>query len=647
MGVALRSRRGRHGSTSAPGATCLTARRAPRDTLAVRRTLLLASALLAPLHALGQSGVPAEALRAGPTPARVEAHGPVAFAREFSAARDGDTLRLIYTENGRNGRATLRSAALRAEGAALLRTRDDVTLADDARTVSLAWSQGRGAAVYVIPRRPPPPLAPGQRRPSRAPAVGVPASTRDPLGPSNLSGGDVVVQRLDAEGRAQGAPVTLFTENARLTRLSAAWVGDRLLVAWTGGAVTDDEVRVTVRARSLSRDGAPTRLVATHSGLHGDIGDTLEVTPDEGGGASLWVSASHCAAETSAPPGLSPPEDPSLNIEAPRRVLMPQQAMRDAPGLPVRCGPLSLFRVRLDARDEVLGRDPLAPLARDLAARAGERWILAVNTPQGVTLARGTSGNDGFALRSLDGAAITPEVPAARMQDLALRQRASEETTIVEAPVPPPDAARFDPGEVALLAAAGDASITVARGRRALHRLDAAGAARAFAVAPRSVTALQALDGATPWLLTREGAWSGAVRWSPLTPSADGAEPARWAVASPLSTPPPGSPPPLWDEAFARLWTRARAARAVFMRHENSAGALAARPEAPTDPRMPAIIANRTRLRGRWESVCGQLRGRASQLARGGAGPDVMQGVNSLCEIHADLQLGVPINPAL
>jgi hypothetical protein len=182
------------------------------------------------------------------------------------------------------------------------------------------------------------------------------------------------------------------------------------------------------------------------------------------------VSASYCAAETSAPPGLSPPEDPSLNIEAPRRVLMPQQAMRDAPGLPVRCGPLSLFRVRLDARDEVLGRDPLAPLARDLAARAGERWILAVNTPQGVTLARGTSGNDGFALRSFDGAAITPEVPAARMQDLALRQRASEETTIVEAPVPPPDAARFDPGEVALLAAAGDASITVARGRRASTR---------------------------------------------------------------------------------------------------------------------------------------------------------------------------------
>lgn len=571
----------------------------------------------------------------------------MAFAREFSAARDGDTLRFVYTENGRSGRATLRSASLRAEGAALLRTRDDVTLADDARTVALAWSQGRGAVVYVIPRRPPPPLAPGARRPSRAPAVGVPASTRDPLGPSNLSGGDVVVQRLDAEGRALGAPVTLFTENARLTRVSAAWVGDRLLVAWTGGAVTDDEVRVTVRARSLSADGAPTRLVATHSGLLGDIGDTLEVTPEEGGGASLWVSGSHCAAETSAPPALTAPEDPSVNIEAPRRVLMPQQPMRDAPGAPVVCGPLSLHRVRLDARDEVLTRDAVAPLARDLAVRVGERWILAASGPEGVTLARGTLGAGGLTLRSLDGASLTPAAPTPRLQDLALRQRATAEPALVEAPVPPPDAARFDPAEIALLTAAGDVSVTVARGRRALHLLDAAGAARPFAVAPRSVTAVQALGGASPWLLSREGAWSGAVRWSPLVAPADGAEPARWAVASPLPTPPQSAPPPLWDEAFARLWTRARTARAVFMRHENSAGALAARPEAPTDPRMPAVIANRNRLRGRWESVCGQLRGRASQLARGGAGPDVMQGVNSLCEIHADLQLGVPVNPAL
>ncbi|MFO0624645.1 MAG: hypothetical protein U0325_03440 [Polyangiales bacterium] len=575
----------------------------------------------------------------------MEAHGPVAFAREFAAARDGDTLRVIYTENGRGGRATLRSASLRAEGAALVRTREDVTLAEDARTVALAWSQGAcrggvcGAAAASAP------VGAGGASAVARPGGGVPASTRDPLGPSNLSGGDVVVQRLDAEGRAEGAPVTLFTENARLTRVSAAWVGARFLVAWTGGAVTDDEVRVTVRARALAADGTPTRLVATHSGLLGDIGDTLDITADEGGGASLWVSASHCAADASAPPAITPPEDPSANIEAPRRVLMPQQPMRDAPGVPVRCGPLSLFRVRLDARDDVASRDALVPLARDLAVRAGDGWIVAVNGPQGVTFARATLQGSAFTLRALDGAAITAGVPAPRTLDLALRQRAGEEPAIVEAPVAPPDATTFDPGEVALLTAGGEAAVAVARGRRVLHLLDAAGVARVFAVAPRAVTALQALEGATPWLLAREGVWSGAVRWAPVAPPAG--EPTRWAVASPLPVPPPVAPPVLWDETFARLWTRARAARAVFMRHENSAGALAARPEAPTDPRMPAILANRARLRGRWESVCGQLRGRASQLARGSAGADVTQGVNSLCEIHADLQLGVPINPAL
>jgi len=83
------------------------------------------------------------------------------------------------------------------------------------------------------------------------------------------------------------------------------------------------------------------------------------------------------------------------------------------------------------------------------------------------------------------------------------------------------------------------------------------------------------------------------------------------------------------------------------MRHENTAGALAARPEAPTDPRMPGILSQRARLRARWESVCGGLLTRAAQLARRGAGPAVSQGAQSLCEMHPDLVLGAPINQAL
>jgi len=55
----------------------------------------------------------------------------------------------------------------------------------------------------------------------------------------------------------------------------------------------------------------------------------------------------------------------------------------------------------------------------------------------------------------------------------------------------------------------------------------------------------------------------------------------------------------------------------------------------------------RTNLRSRWESACAALRRRATVLARNGAGDALLQGVGPLCEIHADLVLGQPIDPSL
>ncbi|MEZ4393979.1 MAG: hypothetical protein R3A48_23140 [Polyangiales bacterium] len=613
------------------------------------RTLpwLLATPLLVSQGVSAQS-MPAEAARSGATPPRVERGDAVAFVREFDAAREGAELRVVYTENGPGGRATLRSALLRAEGDALVRARPDVTLAPDARTVALAWSGGRGAVVYVVPRRPPPPAAPGERRRRRAPAVGVPPSTRDPLGPSDLSGGEIRVQRLGAQGEARGAPVTVFSENARLSRVAAAWSGERLVVAWTGGAVTDDEVRVTVRARALDANLAPTRAAVTGVGVLGDIGDTLRVTPDPSG-ATLWVSASHCAAMSPVTEGLTPPSDPSERISPARRSLMPQQEMHDAPGAPIACDPLSLYRVRLGAGGEVRSREALTPLARDVAAAAGEGWIVASRGESGVSLARARFEGAGASLRALDGAPWRAVVAPPRPQDLSLREPAATDAELVDAPVAPPDRDRFDPSTVALVAAtaAGDL-VAVAEGRAVLHAVPRDGAPRVLSRAPRGVAAIEVLDGATPWLLAREGQWSGALRWTTLD-----APPADWREVSPVpprAAPPqryPTTAPYVWDEAFARLWTRARAARGLFMRHENTAGAMAARPEAPTDPRMPAVLAARGRLRNRWEGACAQLRARATQLARQGAGQDILRGVQQLCEVHPDLQLGVPVNPAL
>lgn len=583
---------------------------------------------------------PAEASRAGPTPARVDEGGIVAFARSSVAQRQGDALLLAYTENGPGGRSTLRSAWLRLENGGLVRAREDLTLAPDARTLALAWTGERGALAYVVPRRPPP-LVPGAPVRRRTPAVGVPASTDDPLGPSNLSGGDLMVQRLDGEGRPQGAPVTVFTENARLGLVRAAWVGDRLVVAWAGATVTDDEVRTTVRLRTISREGVPLRAFATHTGLTGDVGDALEIVPRDDGGLDLVLSAIACGSEVPAGEAISPPADPSAEIEAPRRVLMPQQAPRDAPGPPLGCGPLALHRIRLDANDRVLERRELSPLAADLAARAGDRWLVRVPVGETAIFAAGRLTGERLELRGPGGDSLEVHARTPRAQVLSLRRRPDEDPALAEHPLAPPE-----DDAVALLGIGTGGAVRVSRDRRVL-RWHAEGGDEgvilARAVAP--IAEVSVLDGASPWIVLREGIWSGPVRW--LTPAHRAPQPWPRTMPVSVSARPPPPNPYVWDESFARLWVRARTARAIFMRHENSAGALAARPEAPTDPRMPAVIANRTRLRQRWETACGALQTRASQLARRGAGGEVTQAVQQLCEIHADLQLGVPINPAL
>ncbi|MDB4931439.1 MAG: hypothetical protein JWM10_3923, partial [Myxococcaceae bacterium] len=173
-----------------------------------------------------------------------------------------------------------------------------------------------------------------------------------------------------------------------------------------------------------------------------------------------------------------------------------------------------------------------------------------------------------------------------------------------------------------------------------------------LATSPLGFASVTLLPGAPALALTREGVWSGPVRaWILDRPElATVALPRATVVPAPA---PAAAPRPAItepddnDEAVARLWVRVRTARANVRRHENMAGALAARPEAPTDPRMPPILGQRARLRSRWESLCGGLTTRAAQLARRGVGPGVTQGAQSLCEMHPDLVLGQPINPAL
>ena len=109
----------------------------------------------APAAALAQLP-PLEATRAGPHPRAVTQGAVMVFARAFAAARDGDRVLVVYIEND-GPRGALRSAlfarTVGADGATTLaRTRDDVPLAPNVRSLSLAWDGRRGAVAFVVPR---------------------------------------------------------------------------------------------------------------------------------------------------------------------------------------------------------------------------------------------------------------------------------------------------------------------------------------------------------------------------------------------------------------------------------------------------------------------------------------------------------------
>lgn len=632
--------------------------------------LTLLGVALAPARAAAQHP-PLEAVRPGPRPATASHGEPIAFARSFSAARDGQRVLVVYIENN-NGAGALRSALFTvtpsSSGAATLaRAREDLTLAPDVRSVSLTWDGARGAVAYIVPR--PPVGASPHHGGGRTPAVGVPASTDDPFGPSTSSGGTVTLLTLDAQGAGAALPRAVFVENGRLFRAAvlrepAAWA-----LAWTGATVTDDEVRGTVRALRLHDDEARTRPMASASGFSGDPGDTLRLVR-VGDRTVLTFSGARCVAREGAPP--PPPsanDDPSAGIEPPGRNPQPQAVPRRAPGPPVECGPPSLHLAELRP-DDTLGPLVSGPwLASDAVSFAGDAAFAALGRgPSSTAVARIplTASGFGAPTEAPRGAALTlaaaPRYAPAVVTNLT-RPPPDADVTVRDLPVAPPEEVTASnvalafaaPRAVAASSAPGGPLVVVSADRHALA-FARDGAPALLATTPsllHEAALLPDPDGRGAVVLAREGVWSGPVRFFAL-PSAGAPAPLALAPARAVPVAPPSHPPryelraPLrYDEPFSRLFAHTRMLRAVFMRHENLAGMMAARPEAPTDPRMPGLIAVRRRLRDRWEASCAQLRARAVVLAREGAGDDVLHGVHQLCEIHPDLQLGVPVNPAL
>lgn len=624
---------------------------------------------MAPFAALAQHP-PLEATRPGPHPARVAAGEVLVYARAFTAARAGARVLVVYIEN-QGGAGALRSALFTLDTAAasapsLTRARDDVTLAPDARTASLTWDGQRGAVAYVVARPLASPLPPGQWRP-RVPAVGVPASTDDPLGPPASSGGTVTLLTLDADGAPTGAPRVVFTENARLWRTAVTREPDAWAVAWTGAIVTDDEVRGTVRAMRLRDDASSTHTMAAATGFTGDPGDALALARVENATVLALVGSRCAAREGEAPPPPSLNEDPSSGVDPPSRSPQPQGPVRRAPGPPIECGPTALHLAELRA-DDTFGPLVPGPWLRSAAAAFTRDAAYAplVRAPSSPVFARIPLRTRGFgALTDLatgSAFALAPRAPIAptSVENLTRPSPDAELPPRVHAIAPP---TRLPEGSVdealsapRALAADGHTLVAVSADGHALTMVrEGAPDATIVATTPSLFHELAMFDtgDAPPIALSREGVWSGPVRWFALpaegAPTTVALSEAR-AVPLPAPTRVPRHPtvtPLRYDPEFSRLFAHTRLLRAQFMRHENLAGMMAARPEAPTDPRMPGLLAVRRRLRDRWESSCGQLRARASVLARGGAGDEVLQAVSQLCEIHADLQLGVPVNPAL
>lgn len=600
----------------------------------------------------------------------------MSFARTFAAARVGDRVLLVYVEND-GFRGALRSALFSrsvVDGVTTLtRVRDDLLLAPNVRSVSLVWDGHRGAVAFVVPRMgalPPPSERPRPRGPTlRREGEGALASLDDPLGPVVGSGGEVAFLPLDADGAPQGAPRVVFSENNRLWRVALASEGLGWALAWTGGVVTDGEVRGTVRAMRLTAEGRPLRPMASAMGWSGDVGDQVAVTRLGDATLVLFSGAQCLAREGEAPPPLSLNDDPSRDIDPPGRNPQPQAPVLRAPGPPVQCDATRFHIARLhdDHRLDLVASGPW--ITADTGAVASGALLVPLGVAGGHAVARLTFDERGFgeAWDVLSRAAIAP-VPRPAVPPQAtdnLRRPPPEfEYPLAEHPVPPPELPTtatlrqfLSPPRVLRGVPTSEEApvVAVTHDRRGVALLRPNHGMTLLATTASFFYDVAVLpgEGDTHLIFTREGTWSGPLRF--FAPGAEGpSEPVHLPVA--YAVPPPSAARPsryplrapyVYDAEFARLFVRTRTLRAQFMRHENIAGLLASRPTAPSDPRMPGLLAVRRNLQNRWEVSCAALRRRAIALARNGAGDEPLRGVDPLCEIHGPLQLGVPIDPSL
>jgi hypothetical protein len=566
-------------------------------------------------------------------PARIAPLTALAEVRTFAVVRAGDRALVAYVEAGElRARGTLRLALLRAAGGGVLeRVGTDRTLAPGASVVALAWDGARGAVAYVVPRP-----HRGQDAAARARHHRPEDTARalaDPLGPSTLTAGDVMLQRVDGEGAPVGRPVPVFEENSRAFAVAVAFEGDGYRVAWSGGIVADDEVLGTVRTMHVTGTGVA-RAAASDTGFTGQVGGVLRVVPASPRHPSPWVlwTGERCAAREDLPP-VPRPSTPT-NVDHRPGAPPPPHVQG---GRPIECGSRRLYAAELHA-DGTTGAVLAGPRV------GGDAFALAPRGPEGPGALVPVAGGE----RPYLGLAPHPGSPSAP---------GAETPALVRAPAPSPAA----PGasEVQPEGLPPASQITPSR-----VPPPGALAPEAIAATPLALDATGAND--ATWFLalspertrviygTRRGAdfslvpfAPGARTWEIALAGAAAGEPWIFArtgdpTAGPLvyvdgataaRTPTP--PEAAWagDERLRVFLLRARATRAAFTDLEGTFNALSARADAATNPSLPGLAASMRRLRSHWQGACEPLLERARWLVRHGVDAAVTDLARAQCEI--------------
>lgn len=570
-------------------------------------------------------------------PQRIAPNSAVAEVRTYALARVGDRALACYVRAGMvRNRGALECAMLRREAdGTLVRAEADRLIAPQASAVALAWDASGGLIVWVVPK-------PHRNESERVRAArhrdgarSMQDSLNNPLGTPALTAGDVMAQRLDANGAPMGRPTLVFAENARAYRVAVARDEAGWFVAWTGARTREGEVRGTIRAARLDGNAALVGGRAIESDFSGSTGDALRVIPREGAlPLRLAWSGEHCRERPEQPRHTPPAQDPSAAIETRPRFVIRQGPLHEHAGPNITCDALSLYTTTLRADGTLAPIRAGTALARDVLALVDGRVVYATRDAADVaTLTVSAIDAQGQLVTPRALVARGPTVPRDAVVSVAAGGDDSAPAPSRVGPLPIPDRTQALRAPIALDAAVSRGTqralvaLSPTHNRVVLARFETNTATAATTIASAQPVEraheVSLLSGGSdvPWVFIRVGsAAGGPLVYASLEGQgalADAPVEQSWAG----------------DERLRTHLLRARAARAAVTDFDHTFGPVSARSDAATNPAMPGLVNSMRRLRARWVDACDALQARSRFLVRRGLDRDLETLARQQCEV--------------